>query len=373
MIGVKLEPLDTLFFRDGTPFFAGESRRGSIKPIFPPHPPTVVGALRAALARGNGWDGKGSWSDCSEDVGKTLGDGPDDLGKLSFDAPILLRDGQPLFRAPRHLLFKDNSKPTALLRPGDSVRCDLGDVRLPTLPKKLPGDVKRNDLDTGDNLWLTAEGMNAVLRGSVPSDKDVISDMCLWKSEYRVGLGRNRETRTAEEGMLYSANHIRLRRDVSLGARIHGLPDDWKPPLGDLLPLGGEGRLAACSGWEGELGIESPFQNEDIPNELTVTALSPLDLDEAAHDGRQSTIAELGNGKVVSACIDRPQQIGGWDTRKREPLPLRSALPAGSVLFCEISDTGAFEKLLQKNNGIARVGRKTNGGFGLVALGRLPS
>ena len=101
MIAVQFVPLDTWFFRDGTPFTAQSAPQEDVGSLFPPYPPTLVGALRAALARANGWDEAGRWP---PELCEVLGDGPEDLGVLSFAGPFLLRDGQPLFQAPRHLL-----------------------------------------------------------------------------------------------------------------------------------------------------------------------------------------------------------------------------------------------------------------------------
>ena len=46
----------------------------------------MVGALRAALARDQGWT-SGPWGECHKQI---LGDGPD-LAGLSFSGPFLLR------------------------------------------------------------------------------------------------------------------------------------------------------------------------------------------------------------------------------------------------------------------------------------------
>ena len=61
MIGVDLQPVDTWFFRDSTPFTMGKAPQENVGSVFPPHPATVVGAIRAALARSRGWDGRGRW------------------------------------------------------------------------------------------------------------------------------------------------------------------------------------------------------------------------------------------------------------------------------------------------------------------------
>ena len=457
MIGVRLQPVDTWFFRDGTPFAMGSTPQENVGSLFPPHPPTVAGALRAALATlasGKGWNGRGRWPD---DICKVLGDGPENLGALFLDGPFLLRDGRPLFRVPRHLLGVSHGgthwKPTAFLRPGDPVACDLGDaVRLPdvvrlsegvgtppdagkaggtlgTSPSAAfhlkPGDLEPADLKPGDGFRLAPEGLCAALDGRLPSHSDLVPDKCLWSDEPRIGLERDGGTRTAREGMLYSTRHVRPARGVSLGVRIAGLPDGWTPPFGGLLTLGGEGRLAecrewkACREWEAELALEAHSTQvvrtscsieagsadagsaqsgalearlAEIVNtrRVALVALTPLDLPRGICVGDQplgiraddqpldicagdQPLEALGNARVVSACLDRPQQVGGWDSLERRPLPLRPVLPPGSTLFCELGEPERFREAVSAGGGLARVGRRREWGFGLVAPGVWPA
>ena len=369
MIGVELAPVDTWFFRDGTPFFAGETPMGSIEGLFPPHPGTVIGALRAALAAGRGWNGRGRWPDA---LCAVLGDGPDSLGRLAFDAPFLLRNGQPLFPAPRHLLGAGNPDewiPVAFLNPGPPVACDLGDaVRLPE-PMAFTGDP--HDLKPGDNQWLTPAGLTAVLNGALPSPGDVVFAGGLWAMEPRTGLELDRNTRTAVEGMLYSVRHVRPASGVSLGARIDGLPADWAAPFGQLLPLGGESRLAECREWDGDLCLDAPSEAVASSHDIAVIALSPLDIGEDIYLGEQP-IDDLAGARVVSAALDRPQRIGGWNSLERAPLPMRSALPPGSVLFCEVEDPSQLHRTDALEASLVRLGQRQEWGFGLAALGLWP-
>ena len=366
MIGVQLLPVDTWFFRDGSPFTADAAPQTDVKSLFPPHPPTVVGALRALMARGRGWNGSEPWS---QEIRDTLGDGPENLGKVSFDGPFLLRCEQPVFPAPRHLLGATGEngawRPKAFLRPGEPVECDLGRVRLPDLSRRC-GNAEI--LKPGDGQWLTAAGLNSALRGEVPRAGDVASSRSLWSSEYRIGLERHAGTRAAKEGMLYSSQHTRPSRAVSLGARIHGLPQDWDAPYERLTPLGGESRLAECRRWDGKLGIKSPIAKLQVSHSLAVVALTPVYIEIDLN----TEIAELGGARVTSACIDRPQRIGGWYSPERRPLPIRSALPQGSVLFCETSEPERLESIISRNDGLARIGERKEWGFGLVALGVWP-
>ena len=374
MIGIGLHAVDTWFFRDGTPFTAESAPQENVDSLFPPHPPTVVGALRAALAYANDWNGAVPWPPPIREV---LGDGPD-LGVLRFCGPFVLRNEHPLFPAPRHVLGTKNGRegwvPADFLRPGPPVTCDLGnDVRLPETAAARQ-DSER--LEVGSGHWLTRDGMNAALLGRCPSTSEVVSSECLWNAEPRIGLARDGTTRTALEGMLYSTRHVRPRRGVSLGMRIAGLPADWKPPFGRLSPFGGEGRLAECREWKADIELHARLDWHALldrivdAREVVLVALSPLDIDEELRLGK--VFDEIGGARVVSACLDRPQRIGGWDSRVRRPLPLRSVLPPGSTLFCELPDPERFADAATAGDGLARIGSRREWGFGLVALGTWP-
>ena len=364
-----MDPVDTWFFRDATPFLAGSATQSNVASLFPPYPGTVVGALRAALAMTQGWSGRGRWP---EEICRVLGDGPEDLGHLSFDMPFLLRDGSPLYRVPRHLLGLNGPggwTPGSFLRPGLPVTCDLGSaVRL---PEASSADSHFEDFKAGDHHWITPAGMNSVLRGELPSQDEVMADGLLWSTEFRIGLERDRNTRSAVEGMLYNVQHVRPGRGISVGARIFGLPEGWAPPFGELISLGGEGRLAECREWNAELSLDSPLDSIIDAGRVAVIALSPLDLEEDICSGGRP-LDDSGQLRVVSACLDRPQRIGGWDSLNRRPLALRSVLPAGSVLFCEVREAAEFERTVSAGNGVLRLGARQQWGFGLATLGVWP-
>ncbi len=370
MIGVRLEPVDTLFFRDGTPFAGGSAPQEDVGSLFPPYPTTTVGALRAALALCNGWNGCGRWP---ERLDAVLGDGPNDPGALAVDGPFLLRNCEPLFPAPRHLLGSGEAgrwTPRLLLRPGPGVMCDLGDaVRLPEAPRTSE-DVET--LKIGEGVWLTRSGMEAVLNGALPAVDDILSHERLWSEEVRIGLQRDGDTRTAMEGMLYSTRHVRLRRGVALGLRVAGVPDGWTRPFGRMIPLGGESRSVECREWDGELTFEAPLETIMDSGRAMAVALSPLDIEQDLYCGRRPLTA-LGGARVVSACLNRPQRIGGWDSLACAPLPLRCVLPPGSVLFCEIPEPGRRRVAAAVDAGTVRLGARQAWGFGLAALGSWPS
>ena len=369
MTGIRLDPLDTLFFRDGTPFSIGTSPQQDVTGRFPPYAPTVVGALRAALARQNGWKAGTRWP---ERLDAILGNGPEDLGSLAFEGPFVLRDDKPLFKAPRHVLGRlDNDRwvPRVLLRPGRAVKCDLGDaVQLPEASEVFAGI---EQCRTGDRWWLTQVGMQSVLDGRVPGDNDVVPARDLWREEMRVGLERDRSRRTAEDGKLYSSRHVRLQRGVSIGMRIGSSPRLKELPSGCLVPLGGESRVASCERWDVSTDFSVPTTQIESSGQVAVVALSPLELGEAMAKGRRQ-LDVPGGVKVISACLGRPERIGGWDSLARAPLPLCSVLPSGSVLFCRAREPQRLIDATRARGGVLRLGQRQAWGFGVAALGVWP-
>ena len=227
-------------------------------------------------------------------------------------------------------------------------------------------------LKAADDEWLTVLGMSAVLRGQLPGTDDVVSSRSLWSPELRIGLKRDKAVRTAQEGMLYSSRHVRPGRAVSLGMRVSGLPEEWTPrALSALAPLGGESRVAELTPWSGDLHLAPPLDLITRTRRVSLIALSPLDLETETCRGQES-VPGLGSARVVSACLARPQRAGGWDSLGRRPLAVRSVLPPGSVLFCEIADLEGFEAAVAFGDGTVQVGSRQEWGFGLAALGVWP-
>lgn len=376
MMNLKLTPHDVLFFSDSTPFSTGTAAQSEPGGLFPPMPLTVVGALRSALARAKGWTGKGPWPN---ELRPFLGESPNQLSKavdrhsktgqpmVHFAGPYLLRDDEVMFPLPRHVLGSiEHGRfwPRAIARPGAPVDCDLGDqVRLPTWPTKA--DQPR--LAAANNHWVTADGMRAILAGSLPEADAIVHQDALWLEERRVGIERKPDTRTKVDRKLYSARHVRLQPGVALGVQISGWPPAWPSLLGTNLTLGGEGKLVTCEPWQGPQPIGFTAQEATAQRLFTAITLTPLDLDEKSALLHRK-LSTLGNVRVVSACLDRALRVGGWDSRNCKPLPNRCLLPAGSVLFCERINDDAGTMRPNRHTRF-QIGRRRTVGFGEVALG----
>ncbi len=376
---LRLTPLDAWFFRDGRPYNQGESGQTDVRTLFPPFAPTVVGTIRAALALSQGWNGRGVWA---ESLNPVLGNGFDDLGRLKFHGPFLVREDQWLFPVPFHLLGGATDtgaktqldwSPSAFLAPslsGTVFESDLGPVRFP-VPVRSSG--QRRQLKDPTGLWITAEGYNQILRGRMPNASTLSRPDHLWKTEQRVGLARDHDRRAAEEGALYSPEYVRLQRGVELALMVEGIPENWVLP--DLIALGGESRMAHCDSRADELPLpQMPVDMIRESNRFTVSLLSPLCLPKDSSGWLTPPMPGqcfpgLTGSTIVSACVGKPIHIGGWNSLNREPLPLTPCLPAGSTWFCE-ADPTTLDSIFGLHG--RHVGERTQYGFGQIALGAWP-
>jgi CRISPR-associated protein Cmr3 len=395
MTMLAMQPVDAWFFRGSQPYNRGATNQRNASSLFPPHPPTVVGAVRAGLALEQDWDGYTDWNDWrGGELVEVLGDGPDDLGELAVRGPFVLHrcdddadeTWQRLYPAPRHLLghaveSEDGSswKPAAMLRPAsDETLCDLGgstdegesslgSVRL--LETVRASDDSSDKLSEPDDVWLTPAGMADVLGGELPDAEAVYRGDDLWKSESRVGLQLDEETDTAKDGHLYNSSYIRLEESVALGLEVEGVPASWSMP--ERLALGGESRMAnverlddvrELDGWIGSgpriavtLTTPARFSRETLEHQLEPGELGP-------------TFGPLEGVELVSACIGKATRIGGWDGRERKPLPLKPHLPAGSTLFLEGGDRA---DAIRRRAEQIRLSEETHRdhGFGEVVVG----
>ncbi len=375
---LSLKPVDSWFFRDSRPFEA----QGMLHSVFPPYPPTIIGALRFKLAQRMGW-GATRLSSWTEDIKTILGDGPIVLGDLRFQGPhiSIQREKQrtTLYKVPLHILGEtnfaqetrsDHWSPKTFLVPGDEVSCDLGkQTRLPTPQQETVG------LNSGRSHWLTEAALLEVLSGKlVANSGECFLESDLWKTEYRVGLERHSGRHTALQGQLFSTNHIRFQDvyDLHLCVGVRGVPKPLQQKATELISLGGEGRMAELevAEWP-QLPIPEGLKNEiEEQKRLLFVLLTPMALPQGWQPNPGSQVPDLPGTTVVSACIDKPVLIGGWNSIERKPTPLRPYLPAGSVFFCEVEEDIDKATLLARHGEC--IGDLQAHGYGQIALGCWP-
>lgn len=373
--GYRIRPNDLMMFRDGKPFNQADEGASSAQSLFPPPPPTVIGAIRMALASQLGFNPAlgGRWPIAE------LGDGVNwqsphtSLGVLQFGAMCLERtlgpenkDRQLLFPAPAHLAGVEEGgqlAPKCLLSlplhdTGVPFSSDLGDaVPFAAAPPGMRGIKLLGD------AFVSLPGMKAILKGQVPDPREVVSAGMVFQTETKVGIGRNAASRTTNEGELYTASFVRLADNFSIIQPLHGVPSAGTRSFSQR--LGGEHRVAHFDFVEAIAELnELAGKDHDISSSYVAVCLSPALLSREPKHG--DNIDGLP-GHLETLCMPKPISLGGWDSvsKPRRSIPMRQLVPAGSVFFMKTdSDFSGSPAPL--------IGGANQWGFGQIAIGKWP-
>ena len=333
---IRFSPLDTLFFRDGSPFNRGELQ-ANVGTIFPPSPTTLAGAIRALWARAMGWDGNGrggNWDICCKNE---LGSGFTLPDAIRFNGPYLFYNNAPVFPAPAHLLgcipdnpLKDVPTKLILLTPGEAIQTDMGLFRAPVKPASADDD-GNNRKSLISAYWITVAGMQDIMQGEIPREDTLIHQSELWQIEQRIGNYREKD-RVTGENALYAPRHIRLCDGVELAMFTRGLPRLNDTQLAKIVSrpalTGGEARSCWITVEEGSMEKYLTPSKTTTAQKYTCIALTPVQLGEMPKP--KTAILE---GTLVSSCNQRPLMLGGWDREK--PRELVPCLPPGTTFFLE--------------------------------------
>jgi CRISPR-associated protein Cmr3 len=347
---VTFEPLDSWFFRDGTPFGEGITIATGIHGVFPPPVSTLQGALRTAIAEANGWplDQPLTWP---YDWGRA-----DRPGPLTIMGPLILTpDGEYRWPLPR-VVWADSRGELSRLAIGPSELSDLG-------VRRLPHWKPRHRLVDG---WVSVADLSRLLSDPLAVPSMVVSNSELFRSELHVGIQRARQR--VVDGGLFVVHHARPEPGVRVAVVVEGIPDAVYLPDRVVVRLGGEGRPAVVtvrtappSIWPTCPALKP--QGDHI--RYFVSILTPL---QVHPDG----LPLLGGptdrfGRVASASVGPPLRMGGYDLQERAPRPLATYLRAGSTWFLEAPIEVA--ERIQAVHG-RPTGRRPELGEGLAVVGR---
>ncbi|MBM4092743.1 MAG: type III-B CRISPR module-associated protein Cmr3 [Planctomycetes bacterium] len=339
-VGLTLEPLDVLFFRDGRPFGAGTHGKSQL-----PLPQTLAGALWTALLEKFGCD-FGELARLVRAERASLPDAIARAGGASWLASVRVRG--PWLARPENKEHKlEVLMPVPAVLHVDKKRERATSGTLPQLrpmrPDRLPGWQPPKSTPALWPLWvrhpqptepatgyLTRAGLDAFLRGdAVPSD-EVIKPDALFGFDRRTGIGINADRLSAEESLIYGANFLVLKPNVTLYAEAI-LPDgiDSKTFAGiNTVAFGGEGRRVRLT------VLNQPYSWPDhTPTEHRQKPLVLLTT-PALFDRRWQP-ASLA-GRLVAAAVPGAVAVSGWDLARGGPKPNRFAVMAGSTYFLDL-------------------------------------
>jgi CRISPR-associated protein Cmr3 len=354
-IGLKLQPLDVLFFRDGRPFGAATRGQSGL-----PLPQTLAGAIWTALLERQGCDFNRLAQALREDRAR-MAEAIRRAGGKTWTASVQVR-GPWLARHEmvgcdesceshhdsHHL--PENAGNLGVLVPSPAVlvaekngdgagHCALH--RLCPLPSDgLPGWQPPESAPDLRPLWLrhpqptepakgylTRAGLEKFLRNEHVQATGVIPPGDLFEYDDRTGIGIDPERLSAEEGLIYGASFLALKPNVGLYAEVI-LPDDADSnPFGDIttLAFGGEGRRVAVH------VLRQAYQWPE-PRPAGAGQKPMLLLTTPGFFAERWRPAAL-NGRLVAAAVPGADPVSGWDLARGGPKPNRFAAQAGSTYF----------------------------------------
>ncbi len=360
-----VEAADTLFFRDGRPFTMGEdSQAGGVS--IPP-PSVLHGALRTAFIASNA------------------------SNQLSLEKLIELSEPLVLQRLWLHDESEDNfylpmpkDVVVAGIKKDEKVEIlqleDTPQYSSKKTPKMLvfkPKDDKRPKL-IEEEFLICKQVFRNYLNGNFESiNVQPLSNFV--QIEAKIGIGRNNDTRLADNGMLYRVLQTRPKKDnqsLSYAIQFEGID----LPPNTCLQLGGEKKVAFTKLNSKTLSIDCPVLNN---NECRFKIY--LSTPAYFESGWEPTnLLSKYNLNLITAVVGKPLQLGGWDVQIGEPKPMWQAVPAGSVYYVEaqspkdaelaaknIHETSISDNLEWKVKNKNRNFDLRKQGFGIAYIGRI--
>jgi CRISPR-associated protein Cmr3 len=306
----KFTPVDTLFFRGAEPMNLGENH--TVSHVFPPPAHTLAGALRTAVLIQNGVSFK------SYGIGNVPAEIIAAIGRAGQLAPFNLIG--PLFMLGKNVyvpapyswfMGKDSNK----RKKNEKIKVVKGKLLKSRLlkseaPELIWAKGDESEMVSLGGMWIKKQDIY-----SAEMMVEVKPSVEFFENEPRTGIALEKNRRV-REGHLYSFNHARLKRNVSL---IFGT--DSKLPLEDkgVLKIGAEQRF----GWYEKLDNNNTDMRFSDDGNLYLS-LSNLEGTEEANAWVVAT------GKIL--------YFGGWDLHTGFHKPMKGYFPAGTVFNKKINN-----------------------------------
>ncbi|AYQ36635.1 type III-B CRISPR module-associated Cmr3 family protein [Runella sp. SP2] len=351
---IKIEAIDTLFFKDGRPFSMGEETYAT--GIFPPPPSVFLGMLRSAYA---------------SEKNIPLDRIKEETEHIKIEGVYYSADNDyypiPLDLVRLKSLHEDENEAISLFA------SNLQGL-VSSSSKKLEYVLCHNEhIENIPNGMIDRKLFEYYLKDSRPMNFNwkyqPISK--LTKTEFKIGIGRNKQNKQSEDGKLYRVGMVRLQNNTP----EHRLNFVIKTNIDNV-------------GYLGKLGAEG--KSVIFHNEEQFTPLNKIDYADNSHFRLYlNTPAFFEKGhipnlkkhfpswdfEVITYAVGKPLHIGGFDMAEKGGFPksMLKAVPAGSVYYVKILNgtTKAFVESLEKNPVSSISDYRANEGFGLFYVGNL--
>lgn len=300
--------------------------------VFPPPPGVVYGALRTSfLSEGLEADSHlNNLIEASE--------------CLSFHFMALQAGSDQYFPLPMDLIVPKSTGEIKNLQAQPLVLEDKPAYSNTLTPKTLRSTYDGKTEDDPKLLELLAleeylRGENANLNVRKRSDF-----IC---SEPKIGIGRSRDRRVADDGKLFRIQANRLSADLK--DRVQHLRfllsfEGLKIPEKGWLALGGERRVVFYEAVE-DVKISCP----DIDSPKFKIYLSTPAV--FAGGWEPEALLKKHGLTLLTAALDRPVHVGGWDLKERKPKSMLQCVPAGAVYYVQAESIASGQAAAQAIHG----------------------
>lgn len=378
---IKLEPLDTLFFRTGRPFQGSEDTWAET--IFPPSPSTIYGALRSFLIFKGGTleEFNNGTHKYRELIGRRLNDKKAEYGNLQIKGIFIAKDNKIYFiyfPTPFDLVSKKgNSEQVFPLKFQENPKIFISNYSL----KNLLISQKKEQTDEAEGFLDQIYFKRYLLNQK--ETLSIIKANELFQYEPKVGIRRDNKTFTSEKGYLYRIPMIRLKNDKDNNTHflieIDEIPDF---PEEGVFQLGGEGKSVKFNKSEEDLLSDIKNLDIDLKNGYFKIYLTTPAVFKKGW--RPSWINDNYEGeyngiklKLLCCALRKPVSIGGWDFVKNQAKPMRRAVPAGSVYYFQILDNNIKSEKIKATFHFKNISddfddiKYSKEGFGLAIVGKV--
>lgn len=325
----KIDAIDTLFFRNASPFDAELSQ--SAISLFPPFPSVYAGALR--------------YADTSDHPDKTV-----ISRKLKIGFNGIMVDGRIMLPRPLDTIVL----PTNEIQIMPLITAPIGSYSLPfVLSGEGLGKGKEPELKGGG--YLDEGGINQYLQSN-PGNIPCTPLARLIDRERHVGIQIDSATGATQAGLWYAIEKV---RPISLNQKKQGSLQEQKCSLvveadgiaittPSVIRLGGEAKAASIN----VLGTTPAIRTISSTKKYFKLYLAtpsifkhgwiPWWIDPDSKEGVFAYKKRRIRVRLISAAVGRHIAIGGFAFEQRKPKEMRYAVPAGSVYFFEILE-GEFD------------------------------
>jgi len=314
---LKIQAVDTLFFRDGKPFSMGDETAIDTKTV--PFPSVFWGAIFSRLIAD----------------GKIKQDKQDKYDKrvLKIGRVFLYNEQNSILLLPAPAdIFKDKdgniyTEKYEMINEKVAVSSNITTQYL-VMPN-TDEDVKRVE-----NSFIEINSFKPYIE-QLDSDISIYEITDIIEYENKVGIKRN-SSNTTEEGNLYRIPMLRFKENWNylVEYELQGGID-----LGNqgVLKLGGEGKTAKYSKFNKKIGELSESRTVENDEFLKIYASSHLIFKENISNWKEIFDEKFPDCTLWSVANSIHVAVGGWDMETNKPKIMKRALPAGSVFMLKFN------------------------------------